>query len=81
MELEWLHNWILVLATFIRYSHRVHDNEEYKRQVRHKPGMGVILPCPATWVYLMLEDGQQGYFRGHQIALGNSMWAQSKRRI
>ena len=29
--------------------------------------MSVILLCPATRVYSMLEDGWQGNFRRHQI--------------
>ena len=29
--------------------------------------MDVILLCPAIRVYLMLEDGRQGYFRRRQI--------------
>ena len=28
MELDWLHGWIPVLATFMRYSQRVYDNKK-----------------------------------------------------
>ena len=28
MELDWPHNWILALATFIRHSQRIYDNKE-----------------------------------------------------
>ncbi len=28
MELDWLHDWILALATFVRHSRSVYDNEE-----------------------------------------------------
>ena len=28
MELDWLHDWIPALATFVRHSHSLYDNEE-----------------------------------------------------
>ena len=28
MELDWLHDWILVLATLMRHLHRVYNNEK-----------------------------------------------------
>ncbi len=28
MELDWLHDWIPALATFVRHSQKVYDNEE-----------------------------------------------------
>ena len=28
IELDWLYNWILALATFVSFSRRVYDNEE-----------------------------------------------------
>ena len=28
IELDWLHNWILALATFVRHSERVYNNKE-----------------------------------------------------
>ena len=28
MELDWLHDWILVLATFVRHLQRVYDNKK-----------------------------------------------------
>ncbi len=33
MELDWLHNWILALATFVRYSRRVYDNKKVGQNI------------------------------------------------
>ncbi len=28
MEIDWLYNWILALAAFVKHSHSVYDNED-----------------------------------------------------
>ena len=33
MELDWLHNWILAVATFVRHSHKVYNNEEVTKNM------------------------------------------------
>ena len=33
IELDWLHDWISVLATFVKHSRRVYDNEKVTKNI------------------------------------------------
>ncbi len=33
MKLDWLHDWIPALATFVRHSRRVYNNEEVGQNI------------------------------------------------
>ena len=33
IELDWLHDWIPVLATFVRHSQRVYDNKKIGQNI------------------------------------------------
>lgn len=34
IELDWLHDWILILATFVRYLRRVYDSEKVTENMK-----------------------------------------------
>ena len=33
IKLDWLHNWILALAIFVKHSRRVYDNEKVTKNI------------------------------------------------
>ena len=33
MELDWLHNWFLALAIFVRHSHRLYNNKKISQNI------------------------------------------------
>ena len=39
IELDWLYDWISVLATFVKYSHRVYNNEEVTKYMNVRQDM------------------------------------------